>query len=241
VSADVHALSGAYALDALDDDERSTFVAHLVECATCREEVAELQATAAALGAAVAEAPPSAARARVLAAADVTRQDTGRAGVAEPARRPRGAGWLPAVAAAAALVVAGLAGHVARLDARNNELTARAAQLASILAADDLTTLPLDGDGARAARLLVAPSRDSVMLVADRMDAIASDRSYELWFIGDDGAAPAGLFRPGADGRVVHLVPGDLSGVAAVGVTVEPRAGSATPTTEPVLIAHLRN
>ena len=41
-SADIHALSGAYAVDAVDDIERAEFERHLATCADCREEVAEL-------------------------------------------------------------------------------------------------------------------------------------------------------------------------------------------------------
>ena len=36
MSDDLHSLSGAYALDALDDDERADFEEHLARCATCR-------------------------------------------------------------------------------------------------------------------------------------------------------------------------------------------------------------
>ncbi len=38
---DIHALSGAYAVDALDDIERAQFERHLAECAECRAEVDE--------------------------------------------------------------------------------------------------------------------------------------------------------------------------------------------------------
>ena len=41
-SDDIHALSGAYAVDALDDVERAEFERHLASCAACREEVASL-------------------------------------------------------------------------------------------------------------------------------------------------------------------------------------------------------
>ena len=46
---DIHALSGAYAVDALDDIERAGFERHLAECADCRAEVASLRETAALL------------------------------------------------------------------------------------------------------------------------------------------------------------------------------------------------
>ena len=40
---DVHALSGAYAVDALDDLERAKFERHLSECPECQAEVAGLR------------------------------------------------------------------------------------------------------------------------------------------------------------------------------------------------------
>ncbi len=39
---DLHGLSGAYAVDALDDLERARFERHLAECEDCRAEVASL-------------------------------------------------------------------------------------------------------------------------------------------------------------------------------------------------------
>ena len=43
---DLHKLTGAYAVDALDDLERARFEQHLDECDDCRFEVAELRETA---------------------------------------------------------------------------------------------------------------------------------------------------------------------------------------------------
>ncbi|HEY9395441.1 MAG TPA: zf-HC2 domain-containing protein, partial [Nocardioides sp.] len=47
---DIHALSGAYAVDALDDIERARFEEHLAVCADCRDEVASLRDTTWMLG-----------------------------------------------------------------------------------------------------------------------------------------------------------------------------------------------
>ena len=66
MSPDLHHLSGAYALDALDDVERALFEQHLAGCADCRNEVAELSATAHSLAALTEEPPPPALRAAVL-------------------------------------------------------------------------------------------------------------------------------------------------------------------------------
>ena len=58
MSPDLHHLSGAYAVDALDAAERTSFEQHLAVCADCRAEVSELSATAHALGSLTETAPP---------------------------------------------------------------------------------------------------------------------------------------------------------------------------------------
>lgn len=61
-----HALSGAYALDALDRGERARFERHLTSCAVCRTEVVQFAEVAAELGRAVAVAPPPALKGRIM-------------------------------------------------------------------------------------------------------------------------------------------------------------------------------
>jgi anti-sigma-K factor RskA len=73
MSAELHALAGAYAVDALPADERAAFEEHLATCEACRTEVAELSATAARLGEAAAETPPAGLKERVLAEVDRVR------------------------------------------------------------------------------------------------------------------------------------------------------------------------
>jgi anti-sigma-K factor RskA len=78
---DPHSLAGAYALDALDGDQRTRFERHLSSCQTCPDEVRGFTATAAALGLAAAATPPPALKGRVLA--EVAALDGARAVDAE--------------------------------------------------------------------------------------------------------------------------------------------------------------
>src|SRR5581483_8331611 len=95
---DVHELTAAYALDALDDDDRARFEAHLPQCERCRSELAGLAETAGALAlAAPPAAPPEALRARILDAAAAERENV-------VPLRPRG--WLTGGLAAATAVAA---------------------------------------------------------------------------------------------------------------------------------------
>ncbi|WP_031099410.1 RskA family anti-sigma factor, partial [Streptomyces sp. NRRL S-15] len=74
-TAELHTLTGAYALHALPDDERVAFERHLGVCGACAQEVRELSATAARLGLAVSAVPPPALRDRVLREITTVRQE----------------------------------------------------------------------------------------------------------------------------------------------------------------------
>lgn len=64
---DVHAMVGAYATDALDDDERALFEQHLTACESCRRESEEFAETLGELGWLAETTPPPLLRASVLA------------------------------------------------------------------------------------------------------------------------------------------------------------------------------
>jgi anti-sigma factor RsiW len=94
----VHTLVGAYALDALDADDRSLVEQHLDACDACAEEVVETAGVAAELAADAAVPPPASLRSAVLAQVAVTRQDPPVARHAPPAVRrgaPTGSGEAP--------------------------------------------------------------------------------------------------------------------------------------------------
>src|SRR5207249_4143864 len=143
-----HELSAGYVLNALDDEERRVFEAHLARCTVCEEELASLRQAAAALAyAKFGPRPAPELRARVLAQA----RDTREPAPVVPLRRRLRAYALPAiagfaVAAAAAAVVLGL--WVASLSRRlDDERSARGAfgDLVAGVARGDLTRLPLRG------------------------------------------------------------------------------------------------
>src|ERR1700704_878074 len=96
---DLHDLTAAYALDALDAGERETYESHLAQCGRCREELASLGETATALAFGVrSPAPPERLRGQILAAAAAERENV----VSLPLRRP----WLVRATATAASVAA---------------------------------------------------------------------------------------------------------------------------------------
>jgi anti-sigma-K factor RskA len=102
---DLHDLTAAYALDALDADEAEAYERHLGQCEDCREQLAELNGTTAALAfGTVAPAPPPRLRAAILEQAAAERTN-----VVPLLRRRWVARGLAVAAAAAACVVVGLA------------------------------------------------------------------------------------------------------------------------------------
>src|SRR5690242_21711227 len=106
---DMHLLTGAYALDALNDVERAEFERHLRSCGSCSAEVIELQEAAAGLADRVEVPPPSQLKAAVLAEVTRTRQisPTERVHLRRPSLRRV---LSTAVAAVVIAVTAGLGG-----------------------------------------------------------------------------------------------------------------------------------
>jgi anti-sigma-K factor RskA len=102
---DVHDLTAAYALDALDGDEAEAYERHLGQCEDCRAQLAELNETSAALAfGPVAPAPPARLRAAILETAAAERSN-----VVPLLQRRWVARGLAVAAAAAACIVVGLA------------------------------------------------------------------------------------------------------------------------------------
>lgn len=247
---DVHALAGAYALDALPPDEQAFFERHLAECDACRLEVTELQETATRLAAGVAATPPASLRARVLAAADVTRQLPPEAS-AEPAHAPvvelRPSRWqqlreraLMPVAACLALVVFALSGVIVSLNQRLDEAREEPAAIVSVLGASDLETVDLEvGGAATPSRFLYSAELDRGVLVAHDLPDPGTYETYELWLIHDGTPVPAGLFRPGEGGGAIADVSAPVRGAELVAVTIEPAGGSERPTGEVLASAPL--
>jgi anti-sigma factor RsiW len=107
---DLHELTAAYALDALDADEAEAYEKHLGQCEECREQLAGLSETAGALAfGTVAPAPPPRLRAAILERAAAERSN-----VVPFVRRRWVARGLAVAAAAAACIVVGLAVALSR-------------------------------------------------------------------------------------------------------------------------------
>ena len=81
-------------------------------------------------------------------------------------------------------------------------------------------------------------SVDAWTFVAHNLPKPKTGRTYQLWLVTATQKISAGTFMPGVNGdavvRATYALPKDA--LAAVAVTDEPEAGSAQPTTVPVIV-----
>ena len=234
MSLDTHALSGAYALDALSPEEAARFEQHLEGCDTCRAEVSEFREVAARLGARTAEAPPATLRDRVLTHADRTRQDPPpgkQAGTDDGTVVPLHRRWLAGLVAAAALVVAVGVG-VSVFDDKPAPTTPALAQpAAEVFGAEDAESVEVPVSQGGALRVAVSEELGEMAVDARDLPDPGQGRVYQLWTGHGDEMINAGVLEPTDTGAAMPLpAPGDT-----VNVTVEPTGGSKQPTKAPII------
>ena len=248
MSTDVHTLSGAYALDALSPEEAEEFRRHLAGCHACHEEVRELQAAAARMGAGQAAVPPPELKDRILAAADRTPQippsredraprslsDTGSDASSGSNARARKAAarrwqsWAGAAAAAVIMVGGGVIGVSAILDQDDPGLSEAAAQVFE--AGDARTATVKTANGGRLT-VGVSPSRNEMAVDTRDLPELESGRVYQLWAVRGEEAVSAAVVSDREVGAAMEM-PAEETQVA---VTVEPRGGSEQPTSPPIV------
>ena len=241
---DVHALVGAYAVDALDDIERARFEAHLRGCPDCRLEVESLQEAAAALAIDPVE-PPAGLRAAVLADIESIRPlpplvEHDREAVPDRVRRRPWLSTTGPLLVAAALVVVALLTTVwlkpwAADDGKEDPVANPTEQ---VLAADDRETVVRRFSDGSSAKVVVSRSERRAVIITEDMAPAPAGKVYELWFQTPQGdMIPAGLMPDDDDATV--LLDGDARDATAVGITVEPDGGSPKPTTPPIALFEL--
>jgi Anti-sigma-K factor rskA/Putative zinc-finger len=237
-SIDIHALAGAYALDALNDVERVAFARHMAGCPACELEVAELQETAARLADPVAVAPPPGLRAAVLAEVARTPQVRSTRSHREPAGGAAAATrWRRWTAAAVAAGVIAAGGGTAtwiiaqrRLDTTRQQLAAVTDVLKQPDAQVRTTSLAQGG----VLTVVVSPSRDAGVVLLDGAPRPPDGKVYELWLITGDKAAPLDLLQAGQTGVTKPVA--DLGTADAIGLSIERAGGKKENPTDPVAV-----
>jgi len=234
---DVHKLTGAYAVDALDELERARFEQHLSGCEDCRAEVAELLETAALLAETTATPPPASLRESVLAGISQVRPLPPELPRPAETSRRRTA-WIPLLVAAALALVVGVGAMIAQPWADDDSGGGTLTAAEQVMRADDAQKVFVDLGEAGRATVVRSKSVDRAVIVTEDMVAAPSGKAYELWFqTPTEDMVPAGMMPEGSDQTM--LLEGSAADAIAVGITVEPEGGSPEPTSEPIALFDL--
>jgi len=260
---DIHGLSGAYAVDAVDDVERARFEAHLAGCSQCETEVASLRAAASQLSSITLSAPPPSLRASVL-------RDISAVRPLPPALEPPAAPSVPVTPDSSAQTVSPDVSAPASLESKRAERAERSriaplrqwlvgVAAAAVLATGGVVWHPWSTDnntvqltameqvlqakdaqrveqkvGAATATVVRSPSLKKAVIVTANMPDAPAGKVYELWLQQGTEMVRAGLMPTGQANTV--LLNGDAASATAVGITVEPAGGSDQPTSAPVAV-----
>src|SRR5579859_4944778 len=221
-------LLALYALGGLEADELKSVSDHLAVCAACRAEADRQEALVAVLASSVpARAPNPRLRAATLARAGIT-------STAVPAARPRPARPAP-TAGLAVLMVAVLAWNVFltsqvvtlqhRVQYNQNAL--------ALIAGSNTAHVPLVGQGAFAAadgNAYIDQKTMDIVLVVQKLQPLPPDQTYQAWVISSQGPVSAGTFQVSENGWGMAWLDVPYVQGGAIGVSLEPKAGSPKPT-----------
>lgn len=224
MSADIHALSGAYALDAVDDQERADFERHLAECTSCQLEVDSLREAAAQLAATSATVPPETLREQVLAGARQIRPLPPRVPVLVPTRRR-----LTVLGAAAALVLGTVVWHPWQ-----DSTPVAATAVSRIEHASDAVATEQSLARGGSVTWYRSASLGRAAVIAHDLPTLGAAKVYQLWLQDSAGRfIPAGFVGSGTNATVLA---GSAVTAQGAGITVEPAGGSAQPTSAPLAL-----
>ncbi|MET0236370.1 MAG: anti-sigma factor [Kibdelosporangium sp.] len=241
---DVHTLTGAYVLDALSEMERRAFEDHMSGCPACHQEVAELRETTARLGTATAANPPPQLWDKVLTATGHVRQlpplSEDRVVV-----RPKRWGTRVAVFAAAASIVAAAGvgvGWYVDSDGLQDQLAQSQGELGklqTLLSAPDakVVSSPIKGGGTAVA-VVSAQQNGMVMTVLDA-PPLPANKAYQLWYVKPTGSPVSAGTLTASSGSIAANDLAPAAGANALAISVEPAAGSPSPTGDIVMKAEL--
>jgi Anti-sigma-K factor rskA len=259
---DLHTLTGAYALDALDSaSETARFSRHLSRCQSCASEVRGFREVATAMAFAATTEAPAAMREQVLTAAARTRQLPPEIRTHARPRRTRGSApwipWLSGAVATAAIAVAvffgftqahtqdqlnaaraqshALAAEQARVEAELTQAQEHDQALAQILGAPHVTLLSHSTSKGGVAVVVLDAATRKLVVATSGLPALPAGKVYQLWLIGPVKIVSAGLLPTAQAGVTSPVVATGLVKGDKLGLTVEPAPGSKQPTTTPIL------
>jgi len=251
--------AAAYALGALDGDERAQFEEHLGRgCAACVAALREFNET---LADVARELPPTIPPAHVKTT--VMRRVAATPGRRLSSRRWRSMRWAVGTAAAVVGVSAFVAGLVAsRYEARIGAMARETAAIRADLRAQEaalrdrlgvartviallrdpatrVVTLRGPGSSPTASARLLWHAREGGHLFIANLPPPPPGKAYALWTISAGQSRPAGVFTVDASGQASQPVAANPGPVDVWAVTLEPEGGVPAPT-GPVVLASER-
>jgi hypothetical protein len=222
-------LTGAYALDAVEPEEREAIELHLLECPRCRADVAEYREVAAFL-AHDGHTAPEGVWSRIAGALDEAPPPLDLAPVVPLRPRRAATGIAAAIAVAAAAVAAFFGVKVVDLDHKLNRIEAESALQRGVLDAQQnprsrSIDLVSASSGTDAAEVVLLPDGTGYM-VKHRLPRLPADRTWQLWILGGGQPISAGVLGPDP-GVVAFRASGNPTGFA---LSNEARGGAVQPT-----------
>ncbi len=236
MSPDVHALTGAYVLDAVSDLERADFERHIAQCDACAQEVGELRETAARLGQAASNEPPAWLKSQVMAKISEVRQAPRDPALITAADRSARSHWalrMSVAAAAVLLVVAGVLGVLlVQKQGDLNDSREYANSISSVLQNDDAKLSSVKVGEGGTVNIVTSRSAGKGLVFTEDMPAPPGDKIYQAWLVDADGNPSSAGLMPKEPSSQLSLALGSAKSFA---VTVEPPGGSQAPTGERVM------
>jgi len=260
-------LAEIYALDAISDAEREAIDAYVggapeAERASFNERVRQARETLA-MSFTAEEDPPADLFARIVAQlpeqparAQAPRPETTAEAPAAPAavptaepasaadelsaarerrevRRPPAGlrNWLIGVAAAAVIALGGVG--IGAYVANQND------PFSQVIEAQDARQATVDVNGGGTATVSISPSHDALVVRMKDVPPPPAGKVYQMWLIPKDGSTPVSQGLMDAEALSKPALVKGIGSAAALGITVEPAGGSATPTLPTVAAAPL--
>jgi anti-sigma-K factor RskA len=109
-------------------------------------------------------------------------------------------------------------------------------EMTALAEASDAQTVTAPVTGGGEVTLVTSAEQGRSAIIAEGLNALGDEQTYELWYIDESGPVSAGTFDVPAAGETWRILEGDFAPGVAVGITVEPAGGSEQPTTEPVAV-----
>lgn len=246
---DIQSLLGAYAIDAVDPDERILVEDHLPRCDRCRTEVDRHREVAGLLAVEaepIAEGVPATLWSRIETGIDAGDGPAAPVVRLDDHRRIRRVMYLAGSAAALlALVVGFQASRISTLDSELAASDARVDQLEQAVAAapyaevarlaaanPDATRVSLAGDSGLVMTAIILPDGTGI-LVPESVRPLDAGHTYQLWAIQDGQVISAGVLGSEPGFAPFHIDPELLEGLV---ITAED-AGGVPVSSQPAVAA----